>query len=58
MSQTTTTACIEYPTCRKFDTTIKVRNTTRDRLAKRGLKTQTYDMIIVELLNELEVKEQ
>ncbi len=41
-----------------FHTTLKVRNTTRDRLAKRGLKTQTYDMIIVELLNAVEVKEQ
>ena len=41
-----------------FDTTLKVRNTTRDRLAKRGLKTQSYDMIIVELLNAVEVNEQ
>ena len=41
-----------------FHTTLKVRNTTRDRLAKRGLKTQTYDMIIVELLNAVEVKGQ
>ena len=41
-----------------FDTTIKVRNTTRDRLAKLGRKDQTYDMIIVELLDAVEVKEQ
>jgi hypothetical protein len=41
-----------------FDTTLKVRNTTRDRLARRGIKTQTYDMIIVELLDAVEVKEQ
>jgi len=37
-----------------FDTTIKVRNTTRDRLAKRGTKAHTYDLIIVELLNAVE----
>ena len=35
-------------------TTLKVRNTTRDRLAKRGTKLHTYDMIIVELLNAVE----
>ena len=34
-----------------FDTTIKVKNTTRDRLAKLGTKAHTYDLIIVELLN-------
>jgi hypothetical protein len=39
-------------------TTLKVRNTTRDRLAKRGTKVQTYDMIIVELLDAVEVKNQ
>ena len=37
-----------------FDTTIKVRNTTRDRLAKRGTKAHTYDLIIVELLDAVE----
>jgi len=41
-----------------FDTTIKVRNTTRDRLAKLGRKDQTYDMIIVDLLDSLEVESQ
>ena len=41
-----------------FDTTIKVRNTTRDRLAKLGRKDQTYDMIIVDLLDQLEVESQ
>jgi len=39
-------------------TTLKVKNTTRDRLAKRGSKLHTYDMIIVELLNAVEVKNQ
>ncbi len=39
-----------------FDTTIKVKNSTRDRLAKRGTKAHTYDMIIVELLDLDEVK--
>ena len=39
-------------------TTLKVRYTTRDRLAKRGTKVQTYDMIIVELLDAVEVKNQ
>jgi len=39
-------------------TTLKVKNTTRDRLAKRGTKVQTYDMIIVELLDAVEVKNQ
>ncbi|MBC8503055.1 MAG: hypothetical protein H8D35_08050 [Nitrosopumilus sp.] len=34
-----------------FDTTIKVKNSTRDRLAKRGTKAHTYDLIIVELLD-------
>ena len=37
-----------------FDTTIKVRNTTRDRLTKRRTKAHTYDLIIVELLNAVE----
>ena len=41
-----------------FDTTIKVRNTTRDRLAKLGRKDQTYDMIIVDLLDQLKVESQ
>ena len=41
-----------------FDTTLKVKNSTRDRLAKRGTKAQTYDMIIVELLDQLEVESQ
>ncbi len=36
------------------NTTIKVRNTTRDRLAKRGTKAHTFDQIIVELLNAIE----
>jgi len=40
------------------NTTIKVRSTTRDRLAKLGTKTHTYDMIIVELLDQLEVESQ
>jgi len=40
------------------DTTIKVRSTTRDRLAKLGTKAHTYDMIIVELLDQLEVESQ
>ena len=39
-----------------FDTTLKVRNTTRDRLAKLGRKDQTYDMIIVDLLDQLKVE--
>ncbi|NWJ57452.1 hypothetical protein HX858_06850 [Marine Group I thaumarchaeote] len=39
-----------------FDTTIKVKNTTRDRLAKLGTKAHTYDLIIVELLDAVEVK--
>jgi len=39
-------------------TTLKVKNTTRDRLAKRGSKLHTYDMIIVELLNAVEEKNQ
>jgi hypothetical protein len=34
-----------------YDTTIKVRNTTRDRLAKLGTKAHTYDLLIVELLD-------
>jgi len=51
MSQTTT-QCENYKAC--FDTTIKVRNTTRDRLAKRGTKAHTYDLIIVELLDAVE----
>jgi hypothetical protein len=36
-----------------YDTTIKVKNTTRDRLAKLGTKAHTYDSIIVELLDEV-----
>ena len=39
-------------------TTLKVRYATRDRLAKRGGKLHTYDMIIVELLDAVEVKNQ
>ena len=39
-----------------YDTTIKVKNTTRDRLSKRGTKAHTYDLIIVELLDAVEVK--
>ena len=35
-------------------TTIKVKNTTRDRLAKRGTKAHTYDLVIVELLDLVE----
>jgi len=35
-------------------TTLKVKNTTRDRLAKRGTKAHTFDLIIVELLNAVE----
>jgi hypothetical protein len=41
-----------------YDTTIKVKNTTRDRLAKLGTKAHTYDLIIVELLDSLEVESQ
>ena len=37
-----------------FDTTLKVKNTTRDRLAKLGTKAHTYDLIIVELLDAVE----
>ena len=47
MSQTVTMICSNTP--------IKVRSTTRDRLAKLGTKAHTYDMIIVELLDQLEV---
>jgi hypothetical protein len=36
------------------NTTLKVKNTTRDRLAKRGTKAHTFDQIIVELLNAIE----
>ena len=39
-------------------TTLKVKNTTRDRLAKRGTKAHTFDLIIVELLNAVEGKNQ
>ena len=35
-------------------TTIMILNTTRDRLAKRGTKAHTYDLIIVELLDLVE----
>ena len=38
----------------QIGTTLKVSYTTRDRLAKRGGKLHTYDMIIVELLNAVE----
>jgi len=37
-------------------TTLKVKNTTRDRLAKRGTKAHTFDLIIVELLDAVEGK--
>jgi len=55
MSQTVT-PCETYPSC--SNTTIKVRSTTRDRLAKLGTKAHTYDMIIVDLLDQLEVESQ
>ena len=55
MSQTVTT-CEKFVSC--SNTTIKVRSTTRDRLAKLGTKAHTYDMIIVELLDQLEVESQ
>ena len=37
-----------------FDTTIKVKSNTRDRLKKLGNLSYTYDMIIAELLDERE----
>jgi hypothetical protein len=55
MSQTVTT-CETFSSC--SDTTIKVKKQTRDRLAKLGTKAHTYDMIIVELLDQLEVESQ
>lgn len=36
-------------------TTIKVKNTTRDRLIKRGMKGDTYDDIIQLLLDSTEL---
>ncbi len=36
-------------------TTIKVKNTTRDRLKKRGMKDDTYDDIIQLLLDSTEL---
>jgi hypothetical protein len=48
MSQTVTMIC--------SNTTIKVRSTTRDRLAKLGTKAHTYHMIIIEMLDQLEVE--
>tara|TARA_R110000782_G_scaffold157582_1_gene249825 strand:+ start:575 stop:706 length:132 start_codon:yes stop_codon:yes gene_type:complete len=36
-------------------TTIKVKNTTRDRLKKRGMKGDTYDDIIQLLLDSTEL---
>ena len=39
-----------------FDTTIKVKSNTRDRLKKLGTLSYTYDMIIAELLDEYEEK--
>ena len=47
MSQTVTMIC--------SNSAIKVRSTTRDRLAKLGTKAHTCDMIMVELLDQLEV---
>jgi hypothetical protein len=35
-------------------TTIKVRHETRDRLADFGKKSETYDNIVIRLLNEVE----
>ena len=35
-------------------TTIKIKKTTRERLAKRGTKSHTYDLVIVELLDLVE----
>ncbi len=55
MSQTETT-CEAFSTSSK--TTNKVKKHTRDRLAKLGTKAHTYDMIIVELLDQLEVESQ
>lgn len=36
------------------NTTLKVKMNTRDRLAKRGNKDQTYDNLINKLLDEVE----
>ena len=47
MSQTVTMIC--------FNSAIKVRSTTRDRLAKLGTKAHTCDMIMVEILDQLVV---
>ena len=55
MSQTVTT-CEAFSSC--SDTTIKVKKHTRDRLKKLGNLSYTYDMIIAELLDEYEEKNQ
>lgn len=34
--------------------TLKFKMSTRDRLARRGRKDQTYDQLIVEMLNRLD----
>ena len=36
------------------DTTLKVKMTTRDRLAKHRSKDQTYDNLVNELLDKIE----
>ncbi len=54
----TVTACIDYPNCKVIDTTIKIKSNTRDRLKKLGNLSYTYDMIIAELLDEYEEKNQ
>ena len=36
------------------DTTLKVKMTTRNRLAKHGSKDQTYDNLVNELLDKVE----
>ena len=39
------------------DTTLKVKMTTRNRLAKHGSKDQTYDNLINELLDKVDFGE-
>ena len=41
-----------------FDTTIKIKSNTRDRLKKLGNLSYTYDRIIAELLDQYEEKNQ
>ena len=39
------------------DTTLKVKMTTRNRLAKHGSKDQTYDNLVNELLDKVDFGE-